>query len=144
MKNSKFLFGLTAVLLAVAALAVVMTGCPTDNGGGNPFVGTYGGSATVQGGTVYLKAIVEDTTWKFQKATSEGGPYTDDVKGSYTHSGNSATFTLTHSWNSNGDTYDWVVVNNPEYYYVTLNDDGIVTFSLKINQENYSVVLTKE
>ena len=82
-KRSALIFGLLAVLLA---FSVVLAGCDAPNkddgggggGGTNQFVGTWNSSA----GTLTFRA---DLT-----ATYSAGPQS----GTYTHSGNTATLTL--------------------------------------------------
>jgi hypothetical protein len=82
MKTKRGLY-LGFVVLALTAM-FVLAGCDSD-GGDNPFVGTWvGGGVTV---------TITDSSWEAVGM----------AKGTYTHSGNTATLTPTHYWDGGWD-----------------------------------------
>jgi hypothetical protein len=74
---------LTAILGALLVLGSVLVSCKSDPDP-NPFVGTFKGNGNAEGITVTMT----ETTW----AMTMGN---DSMSGTYTYSGNTATFTYT-------------------------------------------------
>jgi hypothetical protein len=94
MKTKRFfLFGLSAVLLA---LGLVLAGCDDGSdddssgtgGGGNPFEGTWNGTATLDETSASATVTVTATGWTFVCADADM-----DESGTYTRNGNTATLT---------------------------------------------------
>jgi hypothetical protein len=90
MKNKLFLAGMFGMVLA---FGIVVIGCDngsTDNegggGSGNPFVGTWNGTATLNSQSAPAVITVTGSTWNFVCQTAGM-----NESGSYTYSGNSAT-----------------------------------------------------
>jgi putative transposon-encoded protein len=102
-KYSAFMAGILGFLLV---FGFALTACDSggdddsnktdDSGSSNPFLGTWSGR---EGFTLTIGA----SDWTIKENTQEY------MKGTYTHSGNSATLTVTHYW----DEEKWVAVPEP-------------------------------
>jgi hypothetical protein len=92
MKKNSFL----VVMLGMAlAFALVLAGCSSgsdddggepDNGGSNPFVGSWNGTATLNGQSAPCTLSATDSTWEFHVPLAN-----INESGTYTYSGTAAT-----------------------------------------------------
>jgi len=117
MANKKFGLGILGMVLVFGMMVV---GCDLDN---NPFDGR---TLTHQDGIGRLN--FSSTTWRMTNWMVAGTTERGDWEGTYTHSGNVATMTLTRSRRP-ATTGVWVTPTTVTIYSTTINSDGSMTFS---------------
>ena len=88
MKNLNKFIGIIALLAVIGFSMAACDNGTTDNGGGNPFVGTWNGS---DGDGDAIRLVVTSSTWT---VSWPGNPEWGTESGTYTYSGNTATLSM--------------------------------------------------